>query len=310
MIAAGCKRVPAAPIKPSDVQPLTPGPPAWVRALLRGSIVDPQIRAGIVGVTTSGPLSLFSTSVRGALAMRADDLRIEVTQAYLAIAHALGRDHLQPVRFWNFLPSPGEQMDDGLDRYMVFNEGRFDAYDRWYTTTPCEFSHALATASAVGVTSDDYVLYCLASTSPVVSVENPRQTPAWKYSRRYGPKPPCFARATIAHVEGRPRLFIGGTASILGEDSVHIGDVEAQVHETLRNMSALIAAARRDTTESTAAALARMTSVRIYIRHASDAGVILSVVEQTCGEDAIIEAAIADVCRPELLVEIEAIADL
>jgi hypothetical protein len=39
-------------------------------------------------------------------------------------------------------------------------------------------------------------------------------------------------------------------------------------------------------------------------------GVILSAVEQVCREDATVEAVIADVCRHELLVGIEAIADL
>jgi chorismate lyase / 3-hydroxybenzoate synthase len=145
---------------------------------------------------------------------------------------------------------------------------------------------------------------------PGVPVENPRQTPAWRYSCRYGPKPPCFARATIARLGGRPRLLIGGTAIILGEDSAHLGDADAQLHETLRNIAALIAAARRDTAESAKALLARMTSLRVYIREAADTATILSTVDRVCGEGAVVEAAIASVCRPELLVEIEAIADL
>ena len=232
-----------------------------------------------------------------------------MTRAYLTIADTLGRASLYPVRFWNFLPSPGIPVGDGLDRYMVFNAGRHDAYAQWYGTQR-DFSHSLATASAVGVASDDYVLYCLASESPGVPIENPRQTSAWLYSRRYGPRPPCFARATIAKLGGRPQLLIGGTASILGEDSAHLGDADAQLHETLRNIAALIAAARRDTAESAKALLARMTSLRVYIREAADTATILSTVDRVCGEGAVVEAAIASVCRPELLVEIEAIADL
>src|SRR5215208_6094978 len=146
-------------------------------------MVDPPTGTGTVDVTTSGSLALVSISVNGAAAMSAEDLRLEVTRAYLAVATALRRRGLQPIRFWNFLPAPGEQMGDGLDRYMVFNAGRFDAYVEWYGTL-CGSSRPLATASAVGVASDDYVLYCLAATSPAAPVENPRQTPAWKYSPR------------------------------------------------------------------------------------------------------------------------------
>ncbi|MGE0448057.1 MAG: hypothetical protein AB7Q29_00560 [Vicinamibacterales bacterium] len=265
--------------------------------------------AASIRVRAEGELSLFSISVVNAAALNADDLRTAVTGAYSAIADELGHASLHPIRFWNFLPGPGAPMGGGLDRYMVFNAGRFDAYAQWYGT-PREFSHSLATASAVGVATDDYVLYCLATTAPGDPVENPRQTPAWKYSRRYGPKPPCFARATIARIAGRSRLLIGGTASILGEDSIHLGDVGAQVDETLRNISTLIAAARGDAGESMTSSFARLTDVRIYIRDAAHGATILTAVERACLEGVSIEAVVADVCRPELLVEIEAVADL
>jgi enamine deaminase RidA (YjgF/YER057c/UK114 family) len=281
----------------------------WVQAALATSASNTRSSGGCVDVITSATLSLFSTSIPRAAAMRGDDLRMAVTRAYSAIADGLlAHGGLHPVRFWNFLPSPSEQMGDGLDRYMVFNAGRYDAYAQWYGT-PREFSHSLATASAVGVMSDDYVLYCLASVAPGIPVENPRQTSAWRYSRRYGPKPPCFARATIARIDGRDRLLIGGTASIVGEDSLHIGDADAQVQETLCNITALLAAANGTTTESRST-LERLTSVRIYIRDSTDAAIILSAVEQKCRDKVDVEAAIAEVCRPELLVEIEAVADL
>jgi hypothetical protein len=71
--------------------------------------------------------------------------------------------------------------------------------------------------------------------------------------RRYGPKPPCFARAGIAHVEAA-RLLIGGRQYPRRIPS--ISATSARRYETLRNMSALIAAAGDDTTESTPALLA------------------------------------------------------
>jgi hypothetical protein len=38
----------------------------------------------------------------------------------------------------------------------------------------------------------------------------------------------------------RALLLIGGTASIVGEDSLHEGDAGAQLEETLKNLEALI----------------------------------------------------------------------
>ena len=46
----------------------------------------------------------------------------------------------------------------------------------------------------------------------------------------------------MSHARER-RLLIGGTASIVGEDSTHVGDPAGQVEETVANLSALIAAA-------------------------------------------------------------------
>jgi enamine deaminase RidA (YjgF/YER057c/UK114 family) len=60
---------------------------------------------------------------------------------------------------------------------------------------------------------------------------------------KYGPMPPSFSRATIAVLGDRRLLLIGGTASIVGEDSTHIGDVSAQLDETLHNLAALVSAA-------------------------------------------------------------------
>ena len=123
-------------------------------------------------------------------------------------------------------------MVDGLDRYMVFNAGRHDAYS--------DQCGALGTASAVGIKGSDLSIHCLALEEPGTPVENPRQTPAWQYSARYGPLPPCFSRATIVDLAGRRTLLIGGTASVVGEDSRHAGEFDAQVEETLLNLEALI----------------------------------------------------------------------
>lgn len=71
------------------------------------------------------------------------------------------------------------------------------------------------------------------------------QVPAYKYSKKYGARAPCFSRATISPhpTDESKRLFIiAGTSAVVGEDSVHIGDWVEQTHETLRNTHALLRA--------------------------------------------------------------------
>ena len=111
---------------------------------------------GPVDIVCADPLAVLSTSVRGARAMTADELRARVADAYTAVGRALTAIGRVPIRFWNFVPDPGDPMGGGLDRYMVFNAGRFDGYTQWLGASN-EFGRLLPTASAVGVIGDDLV---------------------------------------------------------------------------------------------------------------------------------------------------------
>jgi chorismate lyase/3-hydroxybenzoate synthase len=199
-------------------------------------------------------------------------------------------------------------MAPGLDRYMVFNAGRHEGYLRWFDD-PGRFGTSLATATAVGISGDALVVHCLASDAHGQPVENPRQKPAWRYSARYGPMPPSFSRATVATVNGRRVLLIGGTASIVGEDSLHVGHVAAQLSETLCNLATLVSAAR-GVPETPDGALGRITDMRVYITRETDAPLVLAALRDRCPNADRVEVALTRLCRPELLVEIEGVADI
>jgi chorismate lyase/3-hydroxybenzoate synthase len=304
----------ASPIIPA---PLSPHPPRWVDDLLRGAAPAVQAPGGVT-VSTAGRFAQFSTAIGGASRLGAEALRARVARAYIAIAEAVAARRYHPIRFWNFVPRPNAEMAPGLDRYMVFNAGRYDAYACWHGT-PRAFSQALATASAVGVESADLVICCLTSRAPGTAVENPRQTPSWQYSARYGPKPPCFARATIV-THGRDRqLLIGGTASIVGEESRHVGDAAGQVEETIANLAALISTARAGrrpqgpdrigtNLPADATDISRLTDVRVYVAGAQDAALVHALVVARCPGVTRLEMSLSQICRPELLVEIEGVA--
>ena len=106
---------------------------------------------------------------------------------------------------------------------------------------------------------------------------------------------------------GRSALFISGTASIVGHASVHVGDVSQQTRESLANMEVLRHLA---TKKSNISFLAEDLTYTVYLRHAQDLATARHVFEQAVGCDsaAAREAVYvqADVCRADLLVEIEA----
>jgi chorismate lyase/3-hydroxybenzoate synthase len=226
--------------------------------------------------------------------MDAEALTTAVREAYGAIAGLLRSAGRHPIRFWNFVPGIGDRFGD-LDRYMIFNRGRFEAF-------AALGANSLPTSSGVGIASDDLVIDVLAAADPGTPVENPRQISSWNYSPLYGPQPPCFARATITVLDHRRWLLIGGTASIVGEDSCHRENLHAQLVETFANLCALI----ESVTPRRADPLSLVEDVRVYIARADDAQEIAESVQRRFAAAREIELAVASVCRPELLVEIEA----
>jgi chorismate lyase/3-hydroxybenzoate synthase len=292
-------------LAPDTAAPLAPGPPPWTADLMPGARASASIPG--VQVIASGPLLLLSTTIPDASHMASNVLRDEVSRAYSAIGLALQPTGASAIRWWNYLPDPGRIMAPGLDRYMVFNAGRHDGYRRSFNEVV--FERSLPTASAVGITGDDLIVHCLASTVGGRAVENPRQKPAWQYSHRYGPVPPSFSRAMLTSVRNRPLLLIGGTASVVGEDSMHAGDVSAQIEETFRNLASLVASARGET-EPVSRSLSRIVDVRAYVTRPTDAGIVRAALSARCPSASRIELAAATLCRAELLVEIEGVAEI
>jgi chorismate lyase/3-hydroxybenzoate synthase len=212
-----------------------------------------------------------------------------------------GCPHLQ--RIWNYLPQINGD-GGGLERYRQFNMGRQKAF---LDAGQAAFDGAPA-ACALGIRQGSLCVRFLAGQVAPVPVENPRQVSAYRYPETYGPRAPTFSRAALAALGGGDvALFISGTASIVGHETVHLGDVRAQTHETLRNLAAVIAAANDRT--SAVFELARLEAV-VYVRQVADAPVVRAVLDEVLGADAhTVRHAVyleADICRQDLLVEIEA----
>jgi len=152
----------------------------------------------------------------------------------------------------------------------------------------------------------------LATTRPdivAVPLENPRQTAAYNYAATYSPQSPKFSRAMALSCGSYATIFISGTASITSSETRHPGDPAAQTHETLDNIAALISEDNlaRHGLPGLGTSLEGLGFARVYVKRQEDYSRIRAVCEERLGELPTIYA-VADVCRPELLVEIEGMA--
>ncbi|MGE0099138.1 MAG: hypothetical protein AB7S86_12405 [Hydrogenophaga sp.] len=201
-------------------------------------------------------------------------------------------------RVWNYLGDINGE-SHGLERYRQFNLGRYAAFVQAHRDTGGQ----VPAACAIGVQHGPLSVAFLAGSMPVVPVENPRQLSAWRYPTQYGPRAPTFSRAALAYPPGQEVLFISGTASIVGHETVHPGDVVAQCRETVRNLECVVQEASRLARSAPAFALGDM-SHRAYVRHASDIATVQRTLKALLG-DAPLACVRADICRSDLLVEVE-----
>jgi len=248
-----------------------------------------------------GRLTILESEIR-AVSGATSALQSATELAYreiFAVLDALGMPHL--VRVWNYLPDINAETH-GSERYWQFNSARQDAFLACGRTVTGAVPAACGVGAPLGA---PLVIYFLASSTAPTAIENPRQVSAYHYPPEYSPRSPTFSRACTAAFANGQALFISGTASILGHATVHIGDAAAQTRESLRNIQALLSEAN-----VVAEAMAPFTIASLwykaYVRHANDLAAIDSELRAGVGADAKVLYLHADLCRQDLLVEIEA----
>lgn len=218
-----------------------------------------------------------------------------------AVLSASATPHL--LRLWNYLADINA-LADGEERYRQFNAGRQQAF----TDAQQHAFEGSPAACALGHRGGPLRVYFLAGRLPAVVIENPRQVSAYRYPAAYGPRSPTFSRAAVAALGGgNAALFISGTASIVGHLSRHPGDVRRQTEETLTNISTLCdETALRTGLNFPLCALI----CTVYLRHGADLPAVREVFEARVGAGSVAARRAvyleADICRVDLLVEIEA----
>jgi chorismate lyase/3-hydroxybenzoate synthase len=228
-------------------------------------------------------------------------LELATLRAYTDIFAALDTaGYSELVRIWNYVPSINEDSLEG-ERYWQFNRARQESF----LSRQRPVVDSVPAASAIGTpTGTPLVIYFLASRVAMRAIENPRQVSAYYYPSKYGPKSPTFSRAALLTEPAGKTLLVSGTASIVGHESVHTDDVAAQTRETIVNINVLIAEANR--LSGHPHYTADMLAYKVYVRNPQHLGTIATELRTAVGHRATVTYLHADVCRRDLLVEIEA----
>jgi chorismate lyase/3-hydroxybenzoate synthase len=199
------------------------------------------------------------------------------------------------LRVWHYFPQINDD-ENGLERYRGFNVGRHAAF---VANGRSIGEESVPAASALGSNSGSLVIYFMAGKLPGKAVENPRQVSAYHYPDKFGPKSPIFVRALSVELGGQHCFFISGTASIVGYETLHLGDTEKQTAETLLNIRTLL-----QQTPYYDPAHGRML-LKVYVRHEHDLAMVQAKVQAEFGPACKAVYLHSNICRSDLLLEIE-----
>jgi len=225
-----------------------------------------------------------------------DDLEQRTRETYRRLFGEHPREH--PVRIWNFVPRINEH-SRSLENYQAFCLGRHRAFREAFGEQAIK---VFCAASAVGVDDDVLTVIGLSTRQPVIHLENPLQSPAYRYPDRYGPRPPSFSRASIIPGQS-PAVFISGTAAVRRSESQG-NTLDEQLKVTGENLDTIVGECIRHL--GTAAVGLGRGQCWVYLRNESDLSALnnwLAIHAWSAPEN--ITVLRSDICRKELRVEIE-----
>lgn len=217
---------------------------------------------------------------------------IRNAQSYL---HSQGAGYRDVVRTWIYLRNI-------LDWYGAFNEVRSGLYAEWGLADPGSQEFVPASTGIAGRPRDGHwgSMDVLALVGPgrahaqIRPLHNPLQNEAYSYGS-------AFSRAMSVDYGGLDVVYVSGTAAIDEQGrSVNVGDLEGQVVKTLENVDALIG--------TRGMSLDDIVTSTVFIKPGQDANVVRRVIAAGGGGTRYGAVMMADVCRPELLFEFDAVA--
>ncbi len=228
----------------------------------------------------------------------------------LLTAYGYGVDDI--VRQWNFIGSI-VSYKNGKQNYQEFN----DARTRYYAKG--QWKNGYPAATGIGAVGEGIIVGAIAfqkvgeGVKGVYPIDNPLQVAAHIYSKRVlidddqnaMKSTPKFERAKLIETARGACCFVSGTAAIRGEESVDADSARSQTVKTIENIEYLVSKENLVCFGCKPYDL-QYVKLLVYVKRAEDYDEVRAVVEEYYPQIPIFYT-IADVCRSELLVEIEGI---
>lgn len=257
-------------------------------------------------------------SVADSIRKQSDDLFIKLSKLLAFEGFAVS----DIFRQWNYIPKITAVDSAEYQHYQAFNDSRSEFY-RAADWSKTGYPAATGIGMDCGVVTVDIIAAKpLNDKIKIVPIDNDLQLAAHVYSQEVligaqgdvveGRSTPKFERAkALGSVDESGYIcFISGTAAIRGEDSMDSDDAATQTIQTMENVEHLISdhTCKKYGIELLSKSK-EITTARAYVKYSKDAEAIKEVVDERWPDTSVVYL-LADVCREELLVEIEAVSNI
>jgi enamine deaminase RidA (YjgF/YER057c/UK114 family) len=248
---------------------------------------------------------LFPTDTRKAAESAFEQMKSILEKENMTLNHL--------VRQWNYIGNILEIKND-FQNYQVFNEVRSEYYQKYRNVRG--YPAATGIGMKLGGVSIDFCAVMTNETVQVKPIENPNQVNAYEYGQQVLKglagegktlkHPPQFERALLITRKIKSTLFVSGTASIIGQETIGIDDVEKQTEVTIENIYKLTDQKRiGNVTSNNDIEWGRFILIRTYVKDREDFNKVRAIcIEKFPDVQQIFVE--SDICRDNLLVEIEA----
>lgn len=252
---------------------------------------------GDVGYALNGDVMLAQLAVDESRYAGLEQAAFAVYERLLSFVAARGYPF--PIRVWNYVSGINEGSGDD-ERYKRFNAGRSKAFG-----SRDGFEPSYPAASAIGSAEPGLRIHLIAARQESVPIENPRQRSAFRYPPLYGRPSPSFCRARLVCWPRERHLYLSGTASVVGHETLHAGDCISQLHETLRNIGSLLSGMALAEPPLAEIGWADLKLLRVYLRDRDDFSRVQAALADHVGEQPSMLCVLGDICRRDLALEIE-----
>lgn len=209
------------------------------------------------------------------------------------------------IRQWNYISNILSKTE-GKQNYQEFNNVRSHYYGNAFQR------NGFPAATGIGMSDGGVIVEFIALDSDVAltkPIDNPEQIAAHSYSRSVlvggescDKTTPKFERARFLDLLQQKVIFISGTAAIKGERTVGLNDALEQTEITIHNIKQLYS--KEVTDRLSVSDDSRYGHARVYIKNRKDFTIIKRIFRNHFANLPVVYLQ-ADICRDDLLVEIE-----